>query len=286
MRVLEGGKSMFNGGIDTNQPAAVPSPAVECGGVERMDDKGYTQEATDAIYAAEADRPIRVLVVDDEPLIVQMLSIALQYEKYDVSMAGDGAEAIRQTSQVKPDLVILDWMMPNMDGIEVARRLRAAGDVAILMLTARGEDDDQVKGLESGADDYLVKPFTLPVLLNLLDNALRYTPPGGEVSVSGAIESKRVRIDVRDTGSGISEQDLPHIFERFYRGDASRTRATGNTGLGLAMARSIVEAHGGTIDVTSAPGAGARFTIHLPLVPGDAVAGNPKEEPVEAVAAR
>jgi DNA-binding response OmpR family regulator len=122
---------------------------------------------------SDAERPIRVLVVDDEPLIVQMLTIALTYEKFEVSVARDGAEAIRQANQTKPDLVILDWMMPNMDGIEVARRLRTAGDVGILMLTAKGEDEDQVQGLESGADGYLIKPFTLPVLLAHIKAILR-----------------------------------------------------------------------------------------------------------------
>src|SRR6476620_7406649 len=102
--------------------------------------------------ANEGERPVRVLVVDDEPLIVQMLSIALSYEKFDVSVARDGLEAIQQASRTKPDLIILDVMMPHMDGIEVARKLRSAGDVGILMLTARGEDEDQVVGLDSGAD--------------------------------------------------------------------------------------------------------------------------------------
>src|SRR5215212_3998016 len=102
-----------------------------------------------------------------------MLSIALSYEKFEVTVARDGIEAIQQASQVKPDLVILDIMMPNMDGMEVCRRLRAAGDVGILMLTARGEDEDQVVGLDSGADDYLVKPFTLPVLLARMRAILR-----------------------------------------------------------------------------------------------------------------
>jgi DNA-binding response OmpR family regulator len=130
-----------------------------------------SEEAT--APTSEAERPIRVLVVDDEPLIVQMLSIALTYEKYEVSVARDGVEAIQQASQTKPDLVILDVMMPNMDGIEVARRLRSAGDVGILMLTARAEDQDQVVGLDSGADDYLIKPFTLPVLLARMKAILR-----------------------------------------------------------------------------------------------------------------
>jgi DNA-binding response OmpR family regulator len=90
-----------------------------------------------------------------------------------VSIARTGLEAIQQASQVKPDLVILDWMLPGMDGVEVCRRLRNSGDVGILMLTARGEDEDQVVGLESGADDYLVKPFTLPVLLARMKAVLR-----------------------------------------------------------------------------------------------------------------
>ena len=95
---------------------------------------------------AAGERLIRVLVVDDEPLIVQMLTIALTYEGFEVSVARDGLEAIHKASITKPDLLILDWMMPNMDGIEVTRKLRAAGDVGILMLTAKSEDEDQVMG--------------------------------------------------------------------------------------------------------------------------------------------
>jgi DNA-binding response OmpR family regulator len=102
-----------------------------------------------------------------------MLSIALSYEKFEVSVARTGIEAIQQATHIKPDLVILDIMLPHMDGIEVCRRLRATGDVGILMLTARGEDQDQVAGLDSGADDYLVKPFTLPVLLARMRAILR-----------------------------------------------------------------------------------------------------------------
>ena len=122
---------------------------------------------------SDGERAVRVLVVDDEPLIVQMLTIALTYEKFEVSVARDGIEAIQQASQTKPDLVILDIMMPSLDGFEVCRRLRASGDAGILMLTARGEDQDQVRGLNSGADDYLVKPFTLPVLLARIKAILR-----------------------------------------------------------------------------------------------------------------
>jgi two-component system OmpR family sensor kinase len=104
------------------------------------------------------------------------------------------------------------------------------------------------------------------VMLNLVDNALRYTPPEGEVRLSAVADPAiaRVRLEVRDTGPGIAPQDLPHIFDRFYRSDTSRNRATGNTGLGLAIARAIVEAHGGTISAQSRPGEGATFRIELP----------------------
>ncbi len=133
---------------------------------------GMTEGATAGSDSLQ-ERSVRVLVVDDEPLIVQMLSIALGYENFEVSVARDGLEAIQQAGRVRPDLVILDLMLPQMDGIEVCRRLRNAGDVGILMLTARGEDGDQVLGLDSGADDYLVKPFTLPVLLARIRAILR-----------------------------------------------------------------------------------------------------------------
>ena len=88
-------------------------------------------------------------------------------------MARDGITAIQQASRVKPDLVILDRMLPGLDGVEVCRRLRAASDVAIVMLTARGDDADLVGGLNSGADDYVVQPFTLPVLLARTTAVLR-----------------------------------------------------------------------------------------------------------------
>jgi two-component system, OmpR family, sensor kinase len=113
------------------------------------------------------------------------------------------------------------------------------------------------------------------VLLNLLDNGLRHTPAGGQVTLRGRREATSARIEVQDTGAGIAPGDLPKIFDRFYRGDVSRTRATGNSGLGLAIVRSIVEAHDGTIMAESAPGAGACFIIRLPLASEPAAAAAP-----------
>jgi signal transduction histidine kinase len=105
------------------------------------------------------------------------------------------------------------------------------------------------------------------VLGNLLDNALRHTPAGGAVYVSTVARPQEVQVQVRDTGQGISAEDLPRVFERFYRGEKSRSRETGGAGLGLAIAAGIVEAHGGQIDVQSQVGQGTRVWFTLPGLP-------------------
>jgi signal transduction histidine kinase len=103
------------------------------------------------------------------------------------------------------------------------------------------------------------------VLNNLIGNALRHTPPGGKVTVQASRVLQGVRVEVGDTGEGITEGDLPHVFERFYRGEKSRSRATGGAGLGLAISKGIVEAHGGQIGLASEPGQGTRFYFTLPV---------------------
>ena len=102
------------------------------------------------------------------------------------------------------------------------------------------------------------------VLNNLVGNALRYTPAGGQITLAAAENVGHVHLTIQDTGAGIAPDDLPRIFDRFYRGDASRGQQTGESGLGLAIAKSLVELHGGTITASSAPGAGTTFTIELP----------------------
>ncbi|MDF2628385.1 MAG: Integral rane sensor signal transduction histidine kinase [Symbiobacteriaceae bacterium] len=105
------------------------------------------------------------------------------------------------------------------------------------------------------------------VLLNLLDNALQHTPAGGRVDLRVWAEGARAMVRVSDTGPGIAPEDLPHIFDRFYR-SRSGARAVGGSGLGLAIVRSLVVLHGGTIEAESTPGQGSRFTVTLPLAPG------------------
>jgi signal transduction histidine kinase len=119
--------------------------------------------------------------------------------------------------------------------------------------------------VESDVDPVLMDTQAIGrVFNNLISNALRHTPPQGRVSVWVRREGPGVDVTVSDTGEGIRGQDIPHIFERFYRGDASRRRGTGGAGLGLAIARGIVQAHGGDIQVQSEPGKGTQFTFHLP----------------------
>ena len=116
---------------------------------------------------------IRILVVDDEEVLVDLISTGLRYEGFEVAVATDGAAALAQAAKFQPHLVVLDWMLPGLDGLTVCRRLRAQSDVAILMLTARGELEERVAGLEGGADDYLVKPFKFQELLARIRAILR-----------------------------------------------------------------------------------------------------------------
>jgi len=116
-----------------------------------------------------------ILIVDDDRKITDMLRRTLVYEGYRVATAVDGHEALAKAPVERPDLVILDWLMPGPDGIAVARQLRAAGDMAILMLTARDAVEHRIEGLDSGADDYLVKPFAPEELLARVRALLRRT---------------------------------------------------------------------------------------------------------------
>ena len=123
------------------------------------------------------DRPARVLVVEDDDEIAQAVQRSLRVEGYDVRIAADGEDALRMAGEYVPDLIVLDLGLPKMDGIEVARRLRADDDTPILMLTARDTVEARVEGLDSGADDYLVKPFERQELLARLRALLRRRPP-------------------------------------------------------------------------------------------------------------
>jgi two-component system response regulator MprA len=119
----------------------------------------------------------KILVVDDDPEIISFLRRGLTFEGYEVDTAADGVEALTKIKEREPDLVLLDVMLPGIDGIEVGRRLRQVSDIPILMLTAKDTVADRVAGLDSGADDYLVKPFAFDELLARVRALLRRTQP-------------------------------------------------------------------------------------------------------------
>jgi two-component system response regulator MprA len=130
-----------------------------------------------------ASMPDRILVIEDEARIAQFLKRGLIYEGYRVDVAADGQTGLEMARDSPPDLVILDWMLPGLDGLEVCRRLRAAGDVPILMLTAKEEVQDRVQGLDAGADDYLVKPFSFDELLARIRALFRRATPSSQPEV-------------------------------------------------------------------------------------------------------
>lgn len=115
----------------------------------------------------------RILIVDDEPRFVRLIEANLQTEGYGILKARNGKEAIEQTVAEKPDLVLLDVMMPELDGFQACARIREFSNVPIIMLTAKGEEDQRIKGLDLGADDYIVKPFSAGELLARVRSVLR-----------------------------------------------------------------------------------------------------------------
>ncbi|MEU1666793.1 response regulator transcription factor [Streptomyces sparsogenes] len=128
----------------------------------------------------------RVLVVDDDPTVSEVVAGYLDRAGFAVDVAADGPTAVARASARPPDLVVLDLMLPGMDGLEVCRRLRAAGPLPVIMLTARGDEEDRVLGLEVGADDYVTKPFSPRELVLRVESVLRRTgaPPAALAEVA------------------------------------------------------------------------------------------------------
>jgi signal transduction histidine kinase len=162
--------------------------------------------------------------------------------------------ALAEAGQLRLELKVLslsDVIAQVGEGLEVQAREK---DVTLKFEVAAGLPNIQ-------ADEQRITQ----VLFNLISNALRHTPAGGTITVSAEAREDRALVSVRDTGTGIPPEDLPHVFERFYRADRSRARSTGGSGLGLTIAKQIVEAHGGQIWAQSWMGAGSTFAFSLPL---------------------
>jgi DNA-binding response OmpR family regulator len=148
----------------------------------------------------------RVLIVEDDVGIADVLRRSLRNEGYEVRTSADGVEALDVAAGFVPDLVVLDLGLPGMDGVEVCRRLRNDGDVPILMLTARSETEDRVTGLDSGADDYLTKPFERQELLARIRALLRRRPPRGSASLE--VGDLTLNPDTREVRRGEREIEL------------------------------------------------------------------------------
>jgi two-component system phosphate regulon response regulator PhoB len=158
-----------------------------------------------------------ILIAEDEDALATLLQYNLEKEGYRVTLAGDGEEAMIQASEHVPDLVLADWMLPKVSGIEICRRLRArqeTANVPIIMLTARGEDTDRVRGLDTGADDYVVKPFSMTELFARIRAVMRRIRPGlaDDVLTQGDIHidrsGHRVRRGEREIHLGPTEYRL------------------------------------------------------------------------------
>lgn len=163
----------------------------------------------------------RILVVEDEEALSELLAYNLAKEGFEVSVSPDGEEALIAIDEGRPDLVILDWMLPNVSGIEIARQIRArpqTRDIPVIMLTARGAEEDRVRGLEIGADDYLTKPFSMTELLARMRAVLRRTRPtlAGDVATFGDIvldrETRRLHRAGREIHLGPTEYRLLDVL--------------------------------------------------------------------------
>lgn len=164
---------------------------------------------------------MRLLVVDDDQRIRDSLKRQLSYEGYQVDLAEDAAEAFRQIAEHSPGLVILDVMLPGISGLEICRRIRQADDVPILMLTAKGTLDDKVGGLDSGADDYLVKPFQPEELLARVRALLRRRQPQSAPLKFGALTldpaARQVSVNDKAVELSSKEFDLLELLMRHPR---------------------------------------------------------------------
>jgi DNA-binding response OmpR family regulator len=142
-----------------------------------------------------ANGSARILLVDDEQSIQTLLSYPLRKDGYHVTSALGGGEALQRVEEGRFDLVILDLMLPRVDGVEVCRQLRSRSQVPIIMLTAKGSETDKVAGLEVGADDYITKPFSMREFRSRVKAALRRSRMGGETAEEESIESGELTID-------------------------------------------------------------------------------------------
>ncbi len=159
---------------------------------------------------------VKILVVDDEPSIGEVVKLYLEREGFDATVVGDGQSALDLLQSDPPDLLVLDVMLPGVDGYEITRQVRAKSTIPIILLTARKDEIDRILGLELGADDYVVKPFSARELVSRVKAVLRrtqqsHTPPGGEQPVTCG----DIHIDPRTRQVSVSGNTIPVTVKEF-----------------------------------------------------------------------
>lgn len=252
---------------------------------------------------------MRILLIEDDMKIASFILKGMKEAGFAIDHAEDGEDGFHLAVTEPYDAAIIDLMLPKLDGLTIIEKLRDQKiNTPVIILSAKRTLDDRIRGLETGGDDYLTKPFVefgtirmdalvldvcelfeplaekkklrlicntsdplkidgdlkkiQRMVSNLLDNAIKYSPDSGTVTVSlWENGKKQVVLCVRDIGIGISPEDIPFIFDRFYRGDRSRSKP--GSGLGLSLVRAIVMLHGGRITVQSEPEKGTAFTVFL-----------------------
>jgi two-component system alkaline phosphatase synthesis response regulator PhoP len=163
----------------------------------------------------EATNPLHILVVDDDENLRRLVAAYLESEGYRVSEAPDGPSALKQVAQDEPELVVLDLMLPGISGIEVARQLRTTRKTPILMLTARGSEEDVLGGFEAGADDYLVKPFSPKVLVARVRAVLRRSGKEPEEEAGPSVSIGDISIDPRAREVRVAGQEVELTAKEF-----------------------------------------------------------------------
>jgi len=223
----------------------------------------------------------KILVVEDEAPIRDMLRFALERAEFRISLAGDVPEARLRIAESRPDLILLDWMMPGVSGIEFTRELKTGPmtkDIPIIMVTARAEEEDTVRGLNVGCDDYISKPFSFPELTARIQAVLRRTLPGGEeeqLAVAGLqvdAASQRVTAKGEPVRLGPTEYRLLHFFvshpERVYTREQVLDRVWGQNvyveertvDVHIRRLRKALAPHGYDAMIQTVRGTGYRFS--------------------------
>jgi heavy metal sensor kinase len=230
----------------------------------RLDTAFQEQQRFIADSSHELRTPVTVIRTESEVVLER----ERDPKEYQASLALIRDEAER-LSRIVEDLFVLARQQvashgPMPQPVQLNSLVRDCARAAQVLATRKGLHFDFQDGgteVSLNGDGELLKRL----LLNLLDNAVKYTPEGGEIRLSLLARNGDARITVSDTGMGIPAEDQPRVFDRFYRVDKARSRAMGGAGLGLSIARLIVEAHAGTLSVESEPGSGSTFTVQLPL---------------------